>query len=451
MNDADFMQLALAQAQQAQAEGEVPVGAVVVHAGQVVAVGRNACVGQNDPTAHAEMVALRAAAQVLGNYRLQACTLYVTLEPCAMCCGAMLHARLARVVFGAWDAKTGAVGSVLNLCGYAQLNHQTQTTGGVQAVACAALLQGFFQQRRSAQREQQRSQHPLRQDALRTPQSAFAGLPCEGQVSEEGEEGEQVAQAVAGGVAARAHSHFVSHLPALAGLRMHYVDAIDPNAARQRGPDWAGSTYVCLPGPGQWSAACRPMLPVLLAAGHRVLVPDLVGFGKSDKPKKEAWHTWGQHRQVLLEWVEQLDLRRVVLVLQSPHDTLGLSLPLAALQRYQGLLLRNTTGWPMAGLNNNQAANAVQPGAFAPHHGAQGPAASELLGAVETAPFPNAGYQAGLRALDRMYNPTLHAASRAVWAQTQVFWQNHWTGKTLTTPPDTPDEAVATQALGFFV
>ena len=123
--DEHWMREALAQAQAAALAGEVPVGAVVVKDGQVIATGRNAPVLGHDPTAHAEIVALRAAAQQLGNYRLDGCTLYVTLEPCAMCSGAMLHARVPRVVFGATDPKTGAAGSVLNLFGHAELNHHT--------------------------------------------------------------------------------------------------------------------------------------------------------------------------------------------------------------------------------------------------------------------------------------------------------------------------------------
>ena len=142
MNDADYMGLALKEAWAAHAAGEVPVGAVVVHQGRVVGVGRNAPIGARDPTAHAEMVALRAAAQALGNYRLDECDLYVTLEPCAMCSGAMLHARVRRVVFGARDPKTGAAGSVVDLFGQPQLNHQTQVLGEVRAEECGALLSG---------------------------------------------------------------------------------------------------------------------------------------------------------------------------------------------------------------------------------------------------------------------------------------------------------------------
>src|SRR5437868_4287719 len=119
--DADFMRLALAQARQAAGAGEVPVGAVVVRGGEVIARGCNAPVGQHDPTAHAEIMALRSAALALGNYRLDGCDLYVTLEPCAMCSGAMLHARLGRVIYGASDPKTGAAGSVLDLFKQRQL------------------------------------------------------------------------------------------------------------------------------------------------------------------------------------------------------------------------------------------------------------------------------------------------------------------------------------------
>lgn len=150
--DSDFMRVALAQARVAAGAGEVPVGALVVRAGQVIAVGSNAPIGRHDPSAHAEIVALRAAALTLNNYRLIDCELFVTLEPCAMCVGAMLHARLKRVVFGATDPKTGAAGSVLDLFANPQLNHQTQAQGGVLASECGALLQDFFQQRRRSPR-----------------------------------------------------------------------------------------------------------------------------------------------------------------------------------------------------------------------------------------------------------------------------------------------------------
>jgi len=144
------MQLALAQAVQAQQLGEVPVGAVLVDAqGELLATGFNRTIIDHDPTAHAEIVALRAGAKQVQNYRLPGASLFVTLEPCAMCLGAMLHARLARVVFGASDPKTGVCGSVLNLALEKQLNHHTQVEGGVLAQECGDTLRQFFKERRS--------------------------------------------------------------------------------------------------------------------------------------------------------------------------------------------------------------------------------------------------------------------------------------------------------------
>lgn len=149
MPDARFMELALAEAQRAWSLGEVPVGAVVVKDGEVVATGCNQPIGRHDPTAHAEIVALRAAAEKLGNYRLPGCELYVTLEPCAMCSGAMMHARLARVVYAAGDPKTGACGSVLDLFAQEELNHHTEVVGGVLAEQAADMLKRFFAERRA--------------------------------------------------------------------------------------------------------------------------------------------------------------------------------------------------------------------------------------------------------------------------------------------------------------
>jgi tRNA(adenine34) deaminase len=149
MNDALYMRQAIDQAHNAWALGEVPVGALVVRDGLVIATGFNQPIGTHDPTAHAEIMALRAAATMLGNYRLPGCELFVTLEPCAMCAGAMLHARLARVVYGAADPKTGACGSVVDLFASAQLNHQTQIAGGVLGEQCSAMLKDFFSERRA--------------------------------------------------------------------------------------------------------------------------------------------------------------------------------------------------------------------------------------------------------------------------------------------------------------
>lgn len=262
--DIGFMQLALRQAQAAADAGEVPVGAVVVRAGQVIASGHNAPLARHDPTAHAEVNAMRAAAQALGNYRLDDCTLYVTLEPCAMCSGAALHARFKRVVFGAAEPKTGAAGSVLNLFAHEQINHQTQVTGGVLADDCAQVLQGFFEQRRA---QQQLSKVPLREDALRTPDSAFTGLDVP-----------------------LAMSHFTADLAALEGLRLHWFDN------RQ---DAQVAPHVYLHGLDGWSA----QYAARLQSTEPVMALDLPGFGLSDKPKKIASHRLAWHAQVLSEFL----------------------------------------------------------------------------------------------------------------------------------------------------
>ena len=146
--DTDFMQLALDLACQAVLAGEVPVGAIIVKDGVVIGRGSNAPIGTYDPTAHAEIIAMRQAAAHLGNYRLVDCTLYVTLEPCAMCAGAIQHARLAKLVYGASDPKTGACGSVVDLMKEPKLNHHTEVVGGVLAESCGEVLSAFFKARR---------------------------------------------------------------------------------------------------------------------------------------------------------------------------------------------------------------------------------------------------------------------------------------------------------------
>ena len=272
--DIGFMQLALRQAQAAADAGEVPVGAVVVRAGQVIASGHNAPLASLDPTAHAEVNAIRAAAQALGNYRLDDCTLYVTLEPCAMCSGAALHGRFKRVVFGAAEPKTGAAGSVLNLFANSQLNHQTQIVGGVLADDCAHLLQRFFEQRRD---QQQRGKVPLRDDALRTPHEALDGLDLPLNLS-----------------------RFTADLPALEGLRLHWFDnRQEPQAA----------PHVYLHGPDSWSAQYAEQLQ----STEPVIALDLPGFGLSDKPKKVATHRIAWHAQVLQEFLATLQPAAVAL------------------------------------------------------------------------------------------------------------------------------------------
>ena len=147
--DTEYMQIALDLARQAALNGEVPVGAIIVKDGVIIGSGSNAPIGLRDPTAHAEIIAMRQAAQHLGNYRLIDCTLYVTLEPCAMCSGAIQHVRIAKLVYGASDPKTGACGSVIDLMSEPKLNHHTVVVGGIMAEECGAILTEFFKQRRS--------------------------------------------------------------------------------------------------------------------------------------------------------------------------------------------------------------------------------------------------------------------------------------------------------------
>jgi len=148
--DESYIQLALQQARLAAQAGEVPVGAIVVYAGEVIGAGQNFVLRNLDPTAHAEIVALRAAAQHLNNYRLTGCELYTTLEPCSMCAGAIIHARIARLVYAAADPKAGAAGSVLSVINHPQLNHQMEVTKGILADECGELLRNFFRERRQA-------------------------------------------------------------------------------------------------------------------------------------------------------------------------------------------------------------------------------------------------------------------------------------------------------------
>lgn len=396
------MSLALEQAREAAAAGEVPVGAVVVRDGEVIATGRNSPVGDSDPTSHAEIVALRAAARALGNYRLDGCTLYVTLEPCAMCVGAMLHARLQRVVFGARDPKTGAAGSVVDLFAQRRLNHRTVVEGGVLADECGALLAQFFRDRRMEDRAQGQ---PLREDAVRTPEDRLQDLP-----------GYPWAP------------HYVSDLPSLAGLRMHYLD---------EGPADAPVTWLCLHGNPAWSYLYRKMIPVFLGAGHRVVAPDMIGFGKSDKPKRDSAHTFGWHRQVLIELVERLALRNVVLVVQDWGGLLGLTLPMAAPDRYRGLLAMNTMlGTGDAPLSPGFLAwremCRTKPDFDVARLFARGnPHMSAAECEAYNAPFPDRGHRAALRAFPALVPDRPDADGAAVSREAREFWRTRWSGKTL--------------------
>jgi tRNA(adenine34) deaminase len=304
--DEAWMREALEQARAAARDGEVPVGAIVVREGVVVGRGRNAPVAQGDPTAHAEVLALRDAAARLGNYRLDECTLYVTLEPCTMCSGAMLHARLGRVVYGASEPRTGAAGSVHDVFALAEINHHTRVTRGVLEAECAALMSEFFRVRRAEQRLAQ--PHPLRDWALRLDEALFSAW-------------EPV--------------QWRSDLPALQGLRLAVAD---------HGPRDAPLTWLCVHGSPASSQLFQPLVAGWHQAGQRVVLVDLPGFGRSDQPKKPGVHGAAWHVQWLRELVQALDLERIVLVGHDDGARLGLAVAQALPQRFAGAWLMNA--WP---------------------------------------------------------------------------------------------------------
>jgi tRNA(adenine34) deaminase len=360
--DVHFMEMAIVQARAAADAGEVPVGAVVVKNGVVIATGRNGPIGRHDPTAHAEMVALRSAAHALENYRLEGCCLYVTLEPCAMCAGAMLHARLDRVVYGAMDPKTGAAGSVVDLFSAKQLNHRTEVQGGVLQDACGEVLQTFFRERRLTEKSMAQ---PLREDALRTPDAHFASVQQFPWMP-----------------------HYASDLAGLDGLRLHYLDVGQQPSAR---------VFLCLHGNAMWSYAFRSMLPTWAELGIRVIAPDLIGFGKSDKPKKPTVHTVAFHKNYLQALIEKLGLKDIVLVLQGADHRVGRALIQSMPSRFSGLAI---VGAP-----------------------------SELDDAEKRAyatPFVDQGYRAAVQAFTRM-EISMATGDTGTWS-----------GKTMTAPDTLP-------------
>ncbi len=369
------MERALALARQAASEGEIPVGAVVVRDGAIIGEGRNCTVAGSDPTGHAEVLALRDAARHIGNYRLEGCTLYVTLEPCAMCAGAVLHARLSRLVIGAADPKTGAAGSVIDLFSHTKLNHHTEVTGGVLESACSEMLLAFFADLRQARAA---DKTPLREDALRTPESRFAGLTD-----------------------FALPANYRADLDGIEGLLLHYLD---------EGPRDAPLTMLCLHSVPGWSYAFRDVAAALSARGCRVVAPDLIGCGKSDKPKREDFHSHVLHRTYLQDLVERLDLRNVVLVLHGWGGTLGLTLPHQSPHRYCGLVAINC-GLPW------ETSPKTKPAHSHPLNEAQRAALS--------APYPDAGH----RAVERSFTSkaaSFGLAQAATAGAARAFLSGQW-------------------------
>ena len=247
--------------------------------------------------------------------------------------------------------------------------------------------------------------HPLREDALRTHDAAFVDLPGYSWAPQ-----------------------YISNLPTLAGLRMHHLD---------EGPQNAPITWLCLHGNPTWSYLYRHMIPMFLAAGHRVVAPDLIGFGKSDKPKRGSFHTFDWHRQTLLEFVEQLDLQRIALVVQDWGGLLGLTLPMAAPQRYSHLLVMNTTlatgEEPLSpGFTAWREMCAKKPSFDIARLFARGnPQLSAAECAAYNAPFPDTGHRAATRAFPALVPEHLDDGGAAVSREARSFWQHQWQGESL--------------------
>jgi len=269
--DECYMALALQEARKAESAGEVPVGAVVVLDGQIIGCGHNQTIGLKDPCGHAEIYALRAAALNVGSHRLNGATLYVTLEPCAMCSAAIFHARLSRLVYGAHEPKTGTAGSVVNLFQVRELNHHTVVTAGVLSADCEDLLTQFFIRTRLTKLAEHT---PLREDALRMDESS---LP-------------------------HAASQLLErkYLRSETGLQLRYFDS---------GPPSPQNTVLFLHEYGFWSYQLWEIAAAFSLRGCRSLVPDLAGSGGSDRPKRRSWHDVDAHLSLLLELIKLEDLR----------------------------------------------------------------------------------------------------------------------------------------------
>ena len=280
------MQIALEQARMGESAGEVPIGAVIVKDGAVIAATHNAPRTLHDPTAHAEILALRMAGRRLRNYRLAHCELFVTLEPCAMCAQALLHARLSRVVFAAAEPRTGAAGSWVDLFADWPLFKGTRVEGGLMAEPARALMQGFFRERRAQER---RRAEPLRPDALRAPVAAFEPLwqrwpqwqPCQ---------------------------HSRQDLPALEGLRLSWMALPAAHSASAQTLDRPAPTigWLALHGPRAWWPQWATWAESRCARGEAVWIPDLIGHGMSDQPKRSDWHQCSTHLAVLRQWLDTL-------------------------------------------------------------------------------------------------------------------------------------------------
>ncbi len=309
-SDSAKMAIALEQAHFAQSMGEVPVGAAVFLGEQLISKAHNMPVSTHNPCAHAEVLALQEAGRQLGNYRLEGCTLFVTLEPCVMCAGAILNSRIKQLVFGAKDERAGAAGSVLNVFENPLLNAHTEVKSGLMADDCAKPLVDFFKRRRvqtKVLREQ--TQQYLREDALRPEMHEFKRLMLpwmqKGLVSS-----------------------YINDLSSFAGLRLHHWDT-QPQAlgvSLQTRADHEPKAWVCLHGLGSSGAFFVPWAMERARMGERVLMPDLIGFGLSDHLRSTARIDLQTQVLMLEEWFDRMDLQRVQLVSHDWSAQLALAL-----------------------------------------------------------------------------------------------------------------------------
>lgn len=356
----DCMQLALEQAYLAEQRGEIPVGAVVLHGDKVVAVGHNQTIASCDPTAHAEVVALRAAAQTLGNYRLDGCVLYVTLEPCAMCLGAIFHSRVAAVYFGAADTKTGACGSVLNLPGEHRINHHCQVHGGVLQSQCAQHLSTYFARLRADKRQHR---VPVREDALRLPAGALTRYM----------EGVQALP--------------IDDLEAAQGLRVQVWQNISA-------PQRPARLVLCLHGASSWSCIYRALLMSPLDGTTTVWALDLPGHGGSDKTKRGQEFNTTYQLTVLDAIVRKSSASHIHLVAQDTGCELAVHLAARHPGRIDALTLYNPLCLDRAHLLH-QGTPVRSRAQFIDSLKRQCAGNLDTIAAL-AAPYPDAGHLAGL-------------------------------------------------------
>lgn len=361
-----FMQLALEQAQIGETVGEIPVGAVLTLGGTVVAVGYNQTVSKCDPTAHAEIIAIRKAAEILGNYRLTQCALYVTLEPCAMCMGAILHSRISKLYFGAVDPKTGACGSVLNIPGEPRINHHCEAHGGILQMQCAQHLTAYFQRLRDDKR---RNFHVfLREDALRMDPRTLAPL------------------------IPRAESLPIDDLSASEGLRVQTWRS--PHSSQS--PE---CLVLCLHGATSWSYLYRDLFSAEIPADVAVWAIDLPGYGGSDKTKKgQELRDSAFQIRILTELLQRVTAQRIHIVAQDIGCGLGMRLAAAIPDRIFGFTLLNPAGSDLKPSDSDGMPAVRSRQQFTAYINKLSEGEESVAKAL-CAPYPDAGHMAGM--LDR--------------------------------------------------